>query len=250
MDPNIARAAAREAGVGPGDRVIEIGAGLGSLTVALADTGAEVLAVEFDRALLPALGEVVDGDPRIHVLHADAMRLDWEAALGAEPGPWVLCANLPYNIATPVVLDVLHSVQRVRSLLVMVQREVGERLVATEGTDAYGAISVHVAYHARASILRRVPPTVFWPKPTVGSVLLRLERLPEPVVATDETALLRVVDEAFAQRRKTMRNALRRLGLDAAHAAAVLVACGVDPSARPEQLGLETFALIAEALAA
>ena len=235
--------------MGAGDRVIEIGAGLGSLTVALADTGAEVLAIEFDRTLLPALDEVVDGDPRIHVLHADAMRLDWEQTLGSEPGAWVLCANLPYNIATPLVLDVLHAVPRVRSLLVMVQREVGERLAAAEGTDAYGAISVHVAYHARAAILRQVPPTVFWPKPTVGSVLLRLDRLPAPPVATDEATLMRVVDEAFAQRRKTMRNALRRLGLDAADAHAALVACAVDPTARPEQLGLEVFARIAEAVA-
>ena len=134
-DPNTVRRIARLAGVGPGDRVVEIGPGLGSLTLALAETGASVTAVEVDRHLLPALHEVVD-PAGVRVVHGDALRLDWDAVLGP-PGdgpPWALVANLPYNVATPLVLDLLAGVPAIDRMLVMVQREVGERLAARPGT--------------------------------------------------------------------------------------------------------------------
>ena len=150
IDPNLARAIAAEAGVGPGDRVVEVGAGLGSLTMALAATGAEVLAIEFDRALIPALTEVVGSAENVRILHADATKLDWASTLG-DAGAWTLCANLPYNVAVPVVMEVLASAPAVQRLVVMVQREVGERLAATPGDQHYGAVSVKVAYRARAS---------------------------------------------------------------------------------------------------
>ncbi|MGE5225953.1 MAG: 16S rRNA (adenine(1518)-N(6)/adenine(1519)-N(6))-dimethyltransferase RsmA [Planctomycetaceae bacterium] len=248
-DPNLSRAIARDAGVGPGTRVVEVGAGLGSLTTALADAGAaEVLAIEFDAGMIPALEEVASSRPSIRVLHADATKLDWPATLGE--GTWALCANLPYNVGTSIVLDVLETATGVERLVVMVQREVGERLAARAGEDAYGAVSVRVAYRARAELVRKVPPTVFWPRPSVGSVIVRLTRLPAPPVAVEQARLWRVVDEAFAQRRKTMRNALRRLGLEAAEADRVLGEVGVDPAARPEVLDLAAFARLAEAIAA
>jgi 16S rRNA (adenine1518-N6/adenine1519-N6)-dimethyltransferase len=237
-----------DAGLRPGDRVVEVGAGLGSLTVALAAAGAEVLAVEFDRRLVPALEEVTADLPGVSVLNADAMKLDWQEALGA--GPWTLCANLPYNVAVPLVLDTLADVPAIDRWVVMVQREVGERLAAVPGDEHFGAASLRVAYRASASVLRRVPATVFWPRPNVGSVVVRLDRLASPPVAVDERSLWRVIDGAFAERRKTMRNALRRLGLDGAAADEVLEATGVDASARPEELDLETFAAIAERVAA
>src|SRR6266550_1656646 len=165
LDPNVARAIVRDADIGPGDRVIEIGAGLGSLTLALDASGADVVAVELDPALVSALNDVLEGHPRVRVVCADAMRLDWDALLGPGEDPWILCANLPYNIATPLVLDVLTRVPRVVRSVVMVQREVGERLAARPGDDAYGAVSVRVAYHAKTRVLRRVPPSVFWPEP-------------------------------------------------------------------------------------
>lgn len=230
--------------MGPGDRVVEIGAGLGSLTVALAATGADVLAVEFDRRLLTAVEEVTADLASVRVLHADAMKLDWDAELGA--GPWTLCANLPYNIAVPLVLDTLAEVPAIERWIVMVQREVGERLAATAGEEHFGAASLRVAYRASASVVRRVPASVFWPRPTVDSAVVRLDRLVSPPVAVDERRLWRVVDEAFAQRRKTMRNALRRLGLGGEEATDVLDACGVAPNERPERLDLATFAAIAE----
>ena len=230
--------------MGTGDRVVEVGAGLGSLTVALADAGADVLAIELDRALLPALEETVGA--RTHVLRADATTLDWHATLGEES--WILCANLPYNVATPIVLDVLAQAPMVRRLVVMVQREVAERLAAGPGDVGYGIPSVRVAYRATARLIRRVPREVFWPRPAVGSAIVRLDRLAEPAVSVDEERLRRIVDAGFAQRRKTMRNALRSLGLAAGEADDVLRACGVDPGARAEELGLRQFGAIAGAM--
>jgi 16S rRNA (adenine1518-N6/adenine1519-N6)-dimethyltransferase len=250
LDPNLAHAIARDAGVGPGSRVVEVGAGLGSLTVALADAGAEeILAIEFDRALLPALEEVVADRPAVRVLHADATKLDWGATLGE--GPWTLCGNLPYNVGTRIVVDVVERVPAVRRIVVMLQREVAERLAAAPGSpleDAYGAVSVRVGYRATAEIVRRIPPEVFWPRPTIGSAVVRIERLPAPAVDVDEERLWRVVDAAFAERRKTIRNGVRRLGFTAAQADEVLARAEVAPARRPEELGVREFARIAEAL--
>ncbi len=246
IDPNLARAIAAEAGAGPGVRIVEVCAGLGSLTVALAAAGAEVLAVEFDRALLPALHEAVGGLSSVRVLDADAMKLDWAAELG--DGEWTMAANLPYNIATPLVLDLLEGVPAIRTFVVTVQREVGERWAAVPGEEGYGAVSVKVAYRARASVVRRVPPSVFWPRPGVESAVVRLERLDVPVVDVDPEALRRVVDAGFAERRKTMRNALVRLGVDRGRAADVLARAGVGPRARAEELDLAALARVTTAV--
>lgn len=249
LDPNLARAIARDAGVGPGSRVVEVGAGLGSLTVALAEAGAaEVLAIEFDRALLPALHEVVADHAAVRVLHADATKLDWGTTL--QGGSWVLCGNLPFNVGTTITVEALERAP-VERLVVMLQREVGQRLVATPDNaqrDAYGAVSLRVAYRARAELVRSVPADVFWPRPSVDSVLVRLERRRHPLVDVDEETLWRVIDTAFAERRKTMRNAVRRLGYPLAEAESILSRAGIDPAARPEQLWVPEFARIVEAL--
>jgi 16S rRNA (adenine1518-N6/adenine1519-N6)-dimethyltransferase len=246
IEPALARRIAELAEVGPGDRVLEVGAGLGSLTVALADVTGTLVAVELDRKLVPALEEVVAGRPRVRVEVADALRADWGSLL-LEPGPWVMVANLPYNVAVPVILRVLEVQPRITRFLVMVQREVGERLAAAPGDPHYGAVSLKVAYRAQARVLRRVSPSVFWPRPKVESVLVSMVRRPPPV-RVDEQALWRVIREAFAQRRKTMRGALVRLGLEPKAAEAVLGRCGIVPSARPEELGLEAFACLAGAV--
>ena len=241
-DPNLARAIAAEAGLGQGDRVLEIGAGLGALTVALAATGAEVLAVELDRGIMPALREVAE-PLGVRVEHADAMTADW--ALLAGGGRWACVSNLPYNVAVPVVMRLLEEAPNVDPLVVMVQREVGERLAAGAGEAGYGSVSARVAYRARARVVRRVPATVFWPRPRVESVVVRLDRHPPPVAVPPER-LFPVIEAGFAQRRKTMRNALVRLGLPPAEAAAALAGCGVDANVRAEELGLEAFACLAE----
>jgi 16S rRNA (adenine1518-N6/adenine1519-N6)-dimethyltransferase len=237
VDPNLARAIAADARVGPG---------LGSLTVALAAAGAHVLAIELDRALVPALTEVVGELPLVDVVRADATTLEWTEALGGEDR-WVMCASLPYNVATPLVLNVVANVPRVTRLVVLVQREVGERLLAGPGDPGYGPASLRVANRATGALVRRVPPEVFWPRPAVESVVVRLERRDRPAVETAEGPLWTIVDAGFAERRKTIRNALRRLGVPDSSVGPVLAAAGVDPSARAEDLALADFGRIADA---
>ena len=224
---------------------MEVGAGLGSLTVPLAEAGARVLAIEVDRGLSEALREVVAPYPDVRIDVADAMRTDWVSALGAER--WSMVSNLPYNVSVPLLLDLLQTVSTIDRYVVMVQREVGERLVARPGGETYGAVSVRVAYRADARVVRRVPADVFWPRPKVDSVLVRLDPRP-PTVEVDPAALFAVVDEGFAERRKTMANALRRLGRDAEDAAEILRSLDLDPSVRAERLGLGEFARIAQTM--
>jgi 16S rRNA (adenine1518-N6/adenine1519-N6)-dimethyltransferase len=228
-----------------GGHVLEVGAGLGSLTTVLAGTGAEVVAVEVDPRLVPALREVTEAHENVRVVGADAVSADWGELLSG-PGPWTVVANLPYNVAVPVVMRLLKEEPRVDRMLIMVQREVGERLAAGPGDSQFGGVSLRVAYRADAHVVRSVARSVFWPRPNVDSVLVSLVRRPPPVAA-EEAPLFRVIEEAFSQRRKNMRGAMVRLGLDRPAAEGALAACGVDPSARPEQLGLVEFACLTEA---
>jgi len=245
VDPNTVRRVARLAGVGPGDRVVEIGPGLGALTLAIAETGAVVKAIEVDRHLLAALAEVLAVSPysgSVDVVHADAMKLDWNEVLGSKPG-WVLVANLPYNIATPLIADLLDDVESVQRMLVMVQREVGERLAAGVGSPAYGAVSVKVSYWAEAKVVASVPASVFRPRPNIESVLVDIRRRRTPAVdpalaGRDEVFAL--VRAGFATRRKMLRNSLASLVEPAAFSAA-----GVDPEARAETLGVADWGRLA-----
>jgi len=240
VDPNTVRRIARLAAVGPGDRVIEIGAGLGSLTLALLETGAEVTAVEIDHGLLPLLREVVEpGGAR--VVGGDALTLDWSSLLDGDG--WVLVANLPYNVATPLVADLLDGVPAISRMLVMVQREVGLRLAAGVGDPAYGAVSVKVAYWATARMVGRVPPGVFLPEPAVESALVAIARRPVPAVdpADIEPAeLFALVRAGFAQRRKMLRRALAGR-VDAEDFAGA----GVRPEARAEELDVAAWGRLA-----
>ncbi|MCU1354486.1 MAG: Ribosomal small subunit methyltransferase [Acidimicrobiales bacterium] len=234
VDPNTVRRIARLAGVGPGDGVVEIGAGLGSLTLALADTGADVTAIEIDRYLLPVLREVVE--PRgVRVIGGDARTLAWDEVLAGRPS-WALVANLPYNVATPMVLDLLAGVPAISRMLVMVQREVGERLAATVGTSAYGIPSVKLAYRATARVVGRVSPEVFLPRPKVESALVEVVRRAEPATAADPERLFALVQAGFGQRRKMLRRSLAALVAPEAFAAA-----GVAPEARAEELTVEDW---------
>lgn len=251
VDPNVVERVARLAGVGPGDRVVEIGAGLGSLTVALAATKAHVLAVEIDRYLEPLLRELVE-PLGVTVLRADAMACDWAELLGAEAGAageavpepgWVLVANLPYNIATPLVLDLLVEVPAISRMLVMVQREAGERLAAGPGSSAYGAVSVRVSYFADARVVARVPADVFLPRPKVESVLVEIIRRAEPAVPVSTAGfeeIDRLVRAGFAGRRKMLRRSLAGMVTEEAFCAA-----GVEPTRRPEEIGIETWGKLA-----
>jgi 16S rRNA (adenine1518-N6/adenine1519-N6)-dimethyltransferase len=249
-DPNTARRIVRLAAVDAGDHVLEIGPGVGSLTLALAEAGARVTALELDRHLVPALEEVVKADAPdagVAVVQGDALTVDLHELLAAADG-WKLVANLPYNVATPLVARVLEEAPTVTSLLVMVQREVGERLAAPSGNKDYGAISVKVAYFGRARVVGAVPRTVFMPEPNVDSALVRVDRHPEPTVdVPSPDALFALVRAGFAQRRKMLRRALQpRLG---ERTTEVLEQAGVDPRARAESLDLEAWAAVARAAA-
>ncbi len=252
-DPNTARRIVRLARIEPGDRVLEIGPGIGSLTVALIEAGAEVTALELDAHLIPALTETVAAAP-IRIVRGDAQRVDYDDLLGpVTAGPdggetvrrlWCMVSNLPYNVATPIVMRVLEAVPQVGSLMVMVQREVGERMVAVPGTKAYGAVSVKIAYYGRAELVGTVPPTVFVPAPKVESALVRIVRhAAPPVVVPSAARLFTLVRAGFGQRRKMLRGALRaELGDDVEQ---VLAAAGIDGRARAETLTLDQWAALA-----
>jgi 16S rRNA (adenine1518-N6/adenine1519-N6)-dimethyltransferase len=226
--------------------VVEVGAGLGSLTLALAETGASVTAIEMDRYLMPVLRQQVEG-VGVRVVEGDALRLDWDAVVGPwkepGPGPWVLVANLPYNIATPLVADLLDGVSAIGRMLIMVQQEVGRRLAATPGDPAYGAVSVKVAYWATAKVVGPVPASVFVPRPNVESVLVRIDRRSEPAVdpaTAPAGAIFPLVRAGFAHRRKMLRRSLEGLVTPDMFARA-----GVNPSARAEELDIAAWGRLA-----
>ncbi len=244
VDANTVRRVARLAGVGPGQRVVEVGAGLGSLTLALAETGAEVTAIEVDARLVAVLRSLAE-PAGVRVVEADAMTLDWTALLGSAAGsePWVLVANLPYNVATPLVARLLDDVPAITRMVVMVQREVGERLAAGVGDEGYGAVSVKIAYWATASVVGRVPSTVFVPRPKVESVLVSIERRASPAVDPGLVAperLFGLVRAGFGHRRKMLRRSLAGLVDQSAFERA-----GISPQARAEDLDVAAWGRLA-----
>jgi 16S rRNA (adenine1518-N6/adenine1519-N6)-dimethyltransferase len=244
-DPNTVRRIVAAAGLDASDVVLEVGPGLGSLTLGLLPVASHVHAVEVDPVLARALPETVaDRAPaladRLSVHQRDALTLDG----GLDPAPAALVANLPYNVAVPVVLHLLAVLPSVRRGLVMVQQEVADRLTAGPGSRVYGAPSAKLAWYALARPAGRVPRSVFWPVPNVDSSLVRFTRRPPPAGA-DRRAVFAVVDTAFGQRRKTLRAALAGWAGGADRAAAVVSAAGLPPDARGESLTIEQFTAIA-----
>ncbi len=236
VDANTVRKIARLADVRAGDFVLEIGAGLGSLTLALAETGAQIVAVEIDNGLVEVLRENTASLPNVEIIHGDAMQLDWQPLL-SKSKHWHVVANLPYNLATPIVADILDGLSQVDHLLVMVQSEVADRLVAQVGSDAYGAVSVKINYWATAKIVGAVSASVFFPQPRVESALVDIRRRIEPGV-TDVKAseLFALVRTGFAKRRKMLRRALVDIALPADFESA-----GVNPESRAEELDLAAW---------
>lgn len=243
VDPNTVRRIARLATVDGDTPVVEVGAGLGSLTLALAETGAPVLAVERDRHLVPVLRAVTTDLDQVEVVEADALELDWGKLL-RNHAEWVLVANLPYNVATPLILDLLREVPVIRRMLVMVQLEAGERLAAGPGSRTYGIPSVKVALHGEARIVGRVGPDVFLPRPRVDSALVEIVRHASPVTEADHAGLVALVEQAFGQRRKMLRRSLSGT-VDAA----MFEVAGIDPTDRPELLSVEAWGQLALAVA-
>ncbi|AAZ54443.1 16S rRNA (adenine(1518)-N(6)/adenine(1519)-N(6)) -dimethyltransferase RsmA [Thermobifida fusca] len=247
IDPGTVRRIVRAAQVSPDDVVVEVGPGLGSLTLALLPHVRHVTAVEIDPRLAEALpGTVADHAPayahRLRVVTADALRITELP----DPQPTALVANLPYNVAVPVVLHLLNLLPSLEHGLVMVQAEVAERLAARPGDRAYGAPSAKIAWYADVRRAGAIGRTVFWPVPNVDSGLVALRRRPAPPTKASREDVFAVVDAAFAQRRKTLRAALSSWAGSAAAAEAALRSAGVDPRSRGETLGIADFARIAE----
>jgi 16S rRNA (adenine1518-N6/adenine1519-N6)-dimethyltransferase len=249
VDANTVRRIVRAAGVGADDVVVEVGPGLGSLTLALLEAAGRVVAIELDPILaarLPATIEEYAGAraDRCEIVLADAMRVDGVPG----PPPTALVANLPYNVSVPVLLHLLSVLPSLERGLVMVQAEVADRLAAPPGSRTYGIPSVKAAWFADVRRAGTVPRSVFWPAPNVDSGLVAWTRCEPPATTATRGQVFAVVDAAFAQRRKTLRGALRGLAGSADAAEAALRAAGVDPTARGEVLDVAAFARIAEAL--
>ncbi len=254
VDPNTVRRIVRLAGVGPDDVVVEVGPGLGSLTLALLPEVAHVVVVEVDPVLAARLPQTVAAFAparldRLEVVHTDALAV--EALPG--PAPTALVANLPYNVSVPVILQFLQRFPTIARVLVMVQLEVAERLCAAPGSKVYGVPSVKTAWYGQGRLVGTVGRSVFWPAPNVDSGLVEIVRrgdLPADVREVDgrevtREHVFRVVDAAFAQRRKTLRAALSGLAVGGPAAEAALVAADIDPRARGEQLDVEAFTRLA-----
>ncbi len=239
-DPNIVERIVRVSGVGPGDRVVEIGAGTGTLTRPLAATGATMVAYELDRGLVPLLNEVLDGTG-VDVRVGNALKIDFDASL--EGDGWHLIANLPYNIGTPLVLDVLRKYLTISKLTIMLQAEVVDRLIAEPGSPDYGVPSIITALHAKHVAVFTVPPQVFVPPPAVDSAVIVLERVAAPA---QTEAALRLARAAFGQRRKMLRKSLAR---ELSDPTASLEAAGIDPTRRAETVRPEEFIRLAEVTA-
>ncbi|WP_168583870.1 16S rRNA (adenine(1518)-N(6)/adenine(1519)-N(6))-dimethyltransferase RsmA [Gephyromycinifex aptenodytis] len=249
VDANTVRRIVRLAEVGPEDVVVEVGPGLGSLTLALLAQVSRVVAVEVDPNLAQALPKTVQArvphlGERLEVVAADALTVQTLPG----PAPTALVANLPYNISVPVILRFLEQFPSIRRVLVMVQLEVAQRLCAAPGSKIYGVPSVKAAWYGNARLAGEVPRSVFWPVPNVGSGLVALTRGLPPAQDVEREAVFRVVDAAFAQRRKTLRAALAGVAGGPGAAEEALRAAGIDPRMRGEQLDVHDFTALTRAL--
>ncbi len=237
-DPNVIQRIVRLANLDPGSNVVEIGGGTGALTVGLAATGAHVVVYEIDSGLVRVLRHTVGALENVEIRHTDAGDVDLGRDLG--PGTWSFVSNLPYNVGTGIVLDALRFAPNIDRFVMLVQREVAERLLADPGSRIYGIPSIVTALHASGSIAFAVAPTVFYPAPSVSSAVVALARHPAPAAA--ERAV-EVATAAFGQRRKMLRRSLARVISDPS---GTLERCGIDPTSRAEDLDPDAFLLIAE----
>ena len=237
--------------VGPEDVVLEIGPGIGVMTQVLASRAKKVVAVEIDASLLPVLSETLEGLDNVTVVHGDILEVDVKTLIESHFGdqkPKVV-ANLPYYVTTPILMRFLEEQLPVSEIVVMIQKEVAERMTASPSTKAYGALSIAVQYYCEAAVVQKVPPTVFMPQPNVESLVIRLKLRQAPCVALKDPAFFfRLVKAAFGQRRKTLLNALSAgLALPKDRILQVLEAVDIPPNTRGEALSIESFATLANA---
>ena len=247
ISPAVVRAVVEAAEIAAGDRVLEIGPGIGTLTQGLLEAGAEVTAVELDKKLPAVLAETLKGYEHLNVVQGDILKTDIAALMGG--APFKVAANLPYYITTPILLSLLEQKLPITRIVTMVQKEVAERMTAPPGGRDYGALSVAVQYYTEPEIVLDVPPNCFLPAPEVESAVIVCAVRQTPAVAVkDEKVFFRVVKASFGQRRKTLSNALKTTGAPKEQIEAALTAAKVDATRRGETLSLEEFAAVADGL--
>ncbi|CAK7044690.1 16S rRNA (adenine(1518)-N(6)/adenine(1519)-N(6))-dimethyltransferase RsmA [uncultured Phascolarctobacterium sp.] len=241
VDEEIVRKIVAAAELTPEDTVLEVGPGIGTLTQGLAMSGAQVVAVELDKRLLPVLDKTLEGYNNVRIVSGDILEVDIKATVGAPV--FKVAANLPYYITTPIIFNLLEQRLPMERLVAMVQKEVAERMVAKPGGKDYGALSVSIQYYTEPEIAFLVPPASFIPAPNVDSaVIVCKRRLVPPVDICDEKLFFKVVKAAFSVRRKMLSNALKNMGITGEQAAAWLERAGIDPKRRGETLSLQDFA--------
>lgn len=254
VDQNTLERIVSGADIRPGDVVLEVGPGLGTLTQALLDRGARVVAIEKDHRLVVILERLFGDNPMFTLVHDDALKVDLGPLLqpledgGRAGGSLKVVSNLPYYVTTPLIMHFLESPLPFERIVLLLQHEVGLRLAARPGTKEYGALSVAVAYRAEVTSLGVVPPTVFYPRPNVSSQIVVLTPRPSPYPVGCERTFSRVVRAAFGQRRKTLRNALKELKLEPEALARAFEVARIDPDRRGESLSLVEFARLSAAL--
>lgn len=257
VDNNIINKIIDGAGIGPEDTVLEIGAGIGTLTRALAERAGKVVVIELDRKLEPILDETLSGLDNIEIHWGNALKVNWDELLkdkseggyGLGGKPYKIVANLPYYITTPLMMHALESRYNLSTMVVMIQKEVAERITANPGKKDYGALTVAVNFYSVPGLVTYVPRTVFLPQPEVDSAVIRLDILTDPPVRVpDEKTFFEVVKAAFGQRRKTLANTLGKFSdtVGKAELVGMLNEAGIDPGRRGETLSLKEFATVAD----
>lgn len=257
VDNNIINKIIDGAGIGPEDTVLEIGAGIGTLTRALAERAGKVVVIELDRKLEPILNETLSGLDNIEIHWGNALKVNWDELLkdkseggyGLGGKPYKIVANLPYYITTPLMMHALESRYNLSTMVVMIQKEVAERITANPGKKDYGALTVAVNFYSVPGLVTYVPRTVFLPQPEVDSAVIRLDILTDPPVRVpDEKTFFEVVKAAFGQRRKTLANTLGKFSdtVGKAELVGMLNEAGIDPGRRGETLSLKEFATVAD----
>lgn len=248
VDRNTLDRIVNAAAIEVGERVLEIGPGVGTLTQALLGRGARVLAVEKDGRLAQVLRTLFAGESNLEIVHADALTFDLSSLRQAEGGGVKAVSNLPYYVTTPLLMRLLQAAPPFSRIVLLLQKEVGERMLAAPGTKAYGALSVAVAFRADAFSAGTVPPSVFYPTPSVSSQIVVLTPRPSPHPYGSEAVFSQVVRSAFSKRRKTLHNALKELPFPAEEIARAFVSAGIDPSRRGETLSLAEFSQLSAAI--
>ncbi len=248
IDEDIVRRIVEAAELTPADKVLEVGPGIGTLTQGLAESGADVVAVELDKRLLPVLDVTLEGYDNVRIVNGDILKVDIMQEVGAEN--FKVCANLPYYITTPIIFALLEKRLPMERLVAMVQKEVAERMAAQPGGREYGALSVAIQYFTEPEIAFIVPPTSFIPAPAVDSAVIVCRRRKQlPVQVCDEALFFRVVKAAFSMRRKMLNNALKNMGISSEQCAKWLELAGIDGKRRGETLTLEDFAALTNTFA-